>query len=465
MNRILVSNVDLRNCLRANLLIYSMVTTKEFCVARFSANRAEAVAAYRFLGNQKVSPNSLIEAITHKATSKMKPGEHYLAIEDTTQLNFNKHKKRLKKNTLGVIGDNKSLGFFLHPVLLVGILWGPIGYGAIEIMDRPVDRDPNKKANRKNLPIEEKESYRWIKASQDINNKNINNSTVTYVCDREASFHQMFDRIPGEYAHILIRLKGKRILKTGNTEQILLEAPLKGTKQIEIRGDIRKNTTSRQAKLEIRFVKVTLEPKGKEIQADGTKVTPNPVEVYLIEAKEVNSDVATPIHWVLVTTHPIETLEQAEECIGWYEERWYIETLFRLLKKEGFKFENSELTTGDALKKQIILGLEASLQIMMLYIGYKKKSQAPIENIFNHIEVKAIEILTRKYEGKTTKQKNPYPKGTVSWGAWTIARMGGWKGYETQRPPGVLTFFEGLKLFNNMLQGREALEELTTFKT
>jgi len=442
-----------------------MVTTREFCVARFSENRAEAVAAYRFLGNDKVSQDSLIDGITNETISKMNPDDHYLAIEDTTQLNFNKHKKRLKKDTLGVIGDNRSLGFFLHPVLLVDVNGGPIGYGAIEIMDRFPNIAPNKKENHKNLPIEQKETFRWVRGAEYLNNKNVHKSLVTYVCDREASFHQMFDRIPGEYAHILIRLKGKRILQSGNTEQLLLEAPLKGTKQIEIRGDIRKKTTSRQATLEIRFVKITLQPKGKEILADGTKVDFKPVEVTLIEAKEVNSGVSKPIHWVLVTTHPIETLEQAEECIGWYEERWYIETLFRLLKKEGFKFEDSELTSGNALKKQILLGLVASLQIMMLYIGYKKKSQAPIENIFNPVEVKAIEILTRKYEGKTAKQKNPYPKGTVSWGAWTIARMGGWKGYESQRPPGVLTFFEGLKRFNNMLQGREALNELPIFKT
>ena len=65
-----------------------------------------------------------------------------------------------------------------------------------------------------------------------------------------------------------------------------------------------------------------------------------------------------------------------------------------------------------------------------------------------------MEMLIKKYEGKTEKQKNPHKMKTLAWCSWLIARLGGWKGYEkSEGPPGPTTFREGLSQFKAMFEG------------
>ena len=58
-----------------------------------------------------------------------------------------------------------------------------------------------------------------------------------------------------------------------------------------------------------------------------------------------------------------------------------------------------------------------------------------------------------RYEGKTEKLKNRNNPATLKWASWIIARVGGWKGYASQRPPGPITFFKGLYNFNLLFEG------------
>ncbi|HEX2184661.1 MAG TPA: hypothetical protein VHN78_04045, partial [Chloroflexota bacterium] len=55
--------------------------------------------------------------------------------------------------------------------------------------------------------------------------------------------------------------------------------------------------------------------------------------------------------------------------------------------------------------------------------------------------------------GPTVKQRNPHAPGSLAWAAWIIARLGGWKGYARERPPGPITFLHGLHRFYAMAEG------------
>ena len=73
--------------------------------------------------------------------------------------------------------------------------------------------------------------------------------------------------------------------------------------------------------------------------------------------------------------------------------------------------------------------------------------------VFSPAEIIVLEELVRKCEGKTAKQKNPHPRHSLAWAAWCIARMGGWNGYASERPPGPLTFARGLRRFHAIVEG------------
>lgn len=136
-----------------------------------------------------------------------------------------------------------------------------------------------------------------------------------------------------------------------------------------------------------------------------------------------------------------------------YRTRWNIEQIFRLLKKQGFQIENSELTSGWAIRKLTILLLNNVLRIMQLLLSYGKEESQPIQEVFNDDEIKCLKQLSLQYEKSGTMVNNHYDIDKLSWASWIIARIGGWKGYKTQRPPGPITMKRGLEQFELIFQG------------
>lgn len=164
-----------------------------------------------------------------------------------------------------------------------------------------------------------------------------------------------------------------------------------------------------------------------------------------------------PIHWCLLTTHEIKTTEDALRIVRWYCLRWNIEQLFRTLKKQGLNIESSQVETGDGLIKLAILALHIAVKTMQLTLARSGKDQS-IMTVFNEEECKVLSVVLIKLEGKTEKQKNPYSIERLSWASWIIGRLGGWKGYQSESPPGPITMLRGLKRFQSLLEGYQLAE-------
>ena len=140
--------------------------------------------------------------------------------------------------------------------------------------------------------------------------------------------------------------------------------------------------------------------------------------------------------------------------VEWYQTRWFIEQVFRLLKNKGFQIEDSQLENGWALRKLTILLLQNVLRVMQMLIAYNSTTEEEdIGLVFSEQEVDCLKKLNNKYEGKTQKLKNPYKQTSMQWATWIIARLGGWSGYKSQRPPGPITLKNGLDKFNHVFMG------------
>ena len=216
----------------------------------------------------------------------------------------------------------------------------------------------------------------------------------------------------------------------------------------ELEADKRSSRKQREATLEVRVRRVKLKR-----PANCAKELSDFIELTALEVREVTKpETGQPILWRLLTTHQVDTLEQARQVIQWYAWRWHIEQLFRTLKKQGLDIENVSLDDMDAIRKLSILASELALKVMQLNRA-RDGSNLTVQTVFSETEQACLKDLLPQYEGKTTKQQNPHPPNSLAWASWIIARLGGWMGYAKQRPLGVITFYRGLSRFQTIFTG------------
>ena len=161
----------------------------------------------------------------------------------------------------------------------------------------------------------------------------------------------------------------------------------------------------------------------------------------------------SPIHWILLTSHKVETIDEALLIIQWYKWRWLIEQTFRTIKSQGLAIESSEVESYEALTNLATLTLLAAVLVMQLVQARDGQTQQNIEDAFTPVEIQCLHQVSTQLEGSTLKQKNPHSKNTLAFAAWVVARLGGWSGYINNRPPGPITMMNGLIRFYDIFQG------------
>jgi hypothetical protein len=412
---------------------------------------AEQKAAYRFLANEKVEEQILIDTIKERS-SYLCIDKDVLVIQDSTEINLADHHNRLQRGTgIGLTGNNVDLGFFLHGSLVLDANQETIlGFSDIQLWHRPEDKDDKEQRAYKSLPIEEKESNKWIKACQQSKEHLSAAQSITFIEDREGDIYEQFALIPDGRSYLIIRSKDNRKLSTGEKLfDYLAKQPVAGSYPIELVKDIRKGIESRTANVEVRFCKVRISKPKRLRRVDIAKE----IELHVVEVKEINPQDGSPILWRILTTHIINSYEEAKAIIDKYRLRWYIEQLFRLLKKKGFALESSELESGWSIRKLTILVLNAALRVMQMLLAYDNEQSQSVEEVFDEGEIKCLQTINNKLEGNTEKARNKNNPKRLSWACWIIARLGGWKNYDSKRPPGPIILKKGLDKFMAIYQG------------
>ena len=421
---------------------------------------AEAIGARRFFCNPKVTKEEILQTVAANVDEAAR-GRHVLILQDTTEINY--EAKAERKRNLGKVGNGEDIGLFAHPALIVDAADGMV----LGLAGATIWRRTKVKAEKyQHQPIEEKESFRWLDTAMTARDRLAGAAMATVIGDREADIYELFARVPDARTHVLIRAEHNRALAGarkrkgkkddgGEAEQVLrlfdaLSArPEAGQIRFELEG--RPGRTKRTVTLAVRYTTVAL----RQPATGADPRDPKSVTLQAIEAREIDAPPGEePIVWRLLTTHPIAWLEDAVRLIGLYRLRWLIEQLFRTLESKGFDIEDSLLTEGQALENLAATTLVAATQVMQLVQGRGEKGEARKASlVFTAAEAVVIKAVVKKFEGQTLKQKNLYRPGTLAWAAWAIARLGGWKGYATERPPGPITFANGLKRFHAMCEG------------
>jgi DDE family transposase len=422
-----------------------MCSRMHVSLRQIARNRAENVGITRFFCNPSVTPKEMLETAAAR-TDAAAAGRHVLLIQDTSEINY--QAKSGRKRELGKVGNGEDLGLFVHPALAVDADDGTVlGLAGATIWRRV----KAKAENYQELPIEEKESHRWLSTPSAARALLSSAALVTIIADREADIYELFARLPDARTHLLIRAEHDRALgeRGGRLFAAIAERPEAGRLEFELEG--RPGRSARKVTLAVRFRPVTLrQPRRGADPRDPRRVTLNMVEVKEIDAPAGED----PIHWRLLTTHAVASVADAARMVELYRLRWNIEQLFRTLKSQGLQIEESFAEDGDALERLAAVALIAACMVMQLVRGRGPEGEAQSASLlFTPSEIKVLKVIVADRQGKTAKQKNPYRPGSLAWAAWAIARLGGWTGYASERPPGPITFTRGLRQFHAMAQG------------
>lgn len=325
----------------------------------------------------------------------------------------------------------------------------PLGIASVHLWNRTGES----LIDRKKRFITQRESNKWytpVKHSRETVLQAA--AQVTYVMDREADIYEVLEAIPNSRTNVVIRASHDRFVNWNDHKMslrtFLATQPVKGKLHITLQSHIRQG---KRIEASVKFGQIEI-PKARNGRY--LPQTREVITMHFVEVKEINGNRNSErIHWRLYTSIPVHTLEKAKQIVDIYKSRWHIEELFRIMKTEAFDIESSELEKPENLFKLSVLVMEASLIIAQLKSVRDIESEIKVEAIFTPPEIECLQALDISLKGSTEKQSNPFNQKSLSWASWIIARIGGWKGYQSQRPPGSITYKRGLERFYDCYEG------------
>ena len=424
----------------------------ELIPAVCGGGEAEIKGAYRFFKNKNVSMQTLIRPHIESTIDRAREHEIVLAVQDTTSLNYTAHPPK----GAGPICSNKvSVGFELHDTMAFTPEGVPLGLLNVQIWAR--DKGETGKAKKSSqLPIEEKESRKWLesyKAVAEIQ-ESCPGTMFISIGDREADMYDLFyeamQTIDGpEFLVRSSRGRNRKVAKGDKTEELwdkMSAAPVAGTMDVFLPR--RGTRPARTAKLQVSFSKEKLQPPGQSVQADGFPE----IEVFVVYAREFGygKEVSEPLEWLLLTSVPTESFEQACERLCWYGRRWGIEVYHRILKS-GCRIEDRRLADADSLQSCLAIDLVVGWRVYWFTVVGRDKPDEPCDQALNEDEWRVLAIWATKKKPETV----PTLRQAIHW----IGRMGGWRKRNKQDNPGTTCMWRGLARLPGMAAGfRMALD-------
>jgi hypothetical protein len=402
---------------------------------------AATKAAYRFFGNtQKVTPAGISTPHQQRTVERMRQHPLVLAVQDTTFFNYSHHPQ---SEGLGEIGNKKQQqrGFGLHSTLVVTPTGVPLGSLTQQFFSRPIGEPAHTPAELQRLPIEQKESYRWLEAFEQTLALAPAGVEVVTVCDREADIYEMFALAEEKQARLVIRASADRALVEKDTRKLwakVEQQPLAGQVTLQITGNHQR--PARQATVSVRFCQVKLRPPWRPNQK---KLPPVTLNAILVREEEPPPEVDEPIEWLLLTNTAVENFEDTLRVIGWYGCRWQIELYHKILKS-GCTVEDCRLETAERLQNYLALMSVVAWRLHWLTYINRTDPDLPCTVILTATEWQALYMRT--HHTTSLPPTPPTVRQAVRW----IAQLGGFLGRKRDGEPGITVMWRGWQRLQDM---------------
>jgi hypothetical protein len=399
---------------------------------------ADSKAAYRFMDNPDVSPDGILAPHNQRTVERMEGHKVVLAVQDTTFFNFTHHPETQGLGEIGAKGQNQR-GFGLHSTLAVTPDGQPLGLLTQAFLERPIGKPAHTPQEMQKLPIEAKESYRWLEAFETTIQLAPEGVQVVTVCDREADIYEMFALAEERQAPLLVRADDNRCLQADEAKHLwpkVERQPLQGEIGVQITGNAKRK--ERQATVSIRFCTVKLRPPWRPEQKKLPVVT---LQAILVREEHPPENLAQlgdhePIEWMLLTNTPVNSFDDAVQVVAWYCCRWQIEVFHKIIKS-GCRVEDCLLQTAQRLQNYITLMCIVAWRLHWLTYINRTEPDLPCTHLLTTVEWQALYMRIHK----TTKFPKTLP--TVRQAVRWIAQLGGFLGRKSDGEPGITAIWRG----------------------
>jgi len=366
-----------------------------------------------------------------------------LAVQDTTTLNYTAHPPQ----GVGPINNsqNSAVGLVLHDTMAFTPEGTPLGLLNVQCWARDAAQ-AGKKYRRHQLPIEEKESRKWLVSYRAVSEaqKLCPGTMLISVGDREADLYELFQEAAQDPQgpRLLVRAERTRNRKVeqGDEKEELWQRmkaeTVAGTLQVAVPR--RGSRPSRTAQIEVRFAQVVLTPPAK--------IKLPPLSVWAVYAREVghSAEVKEPIDWMLLTTVKTGSFPDACQRLSWYSRRWGIEVYHRTIKS-GCRIEDRRLEGTESLEACLAIDLVVAWRVYWLTRVGREKPDTPCDQILKEEEWRVLSAWATGTMAETV----PRVQEATRW----IGKMGGWLARGKHDHPGTTCIWRGLVRLPTLVQG------------
>jgi hypothetical protein len=411
-------------------------------IPQASGTPAKTKAAYRFLDDPYHTMDKLLAPHYEATLNRVAKEKVVLAAQDTTYLNYTAHPDTDGLGPIGNRNDGGAIGLVLHDTMTFNLDGTPLGLMNVQCWAREFVEAGSEKRRPKELPIEEKESNKWLVSYRAVAaaQKRCPQTMLVSVGDREADIYELFHEALSDPQgpKLLIRADRVRLLNEGRGQlwDYVTALPVCGKQHVQVPRQGKR--PKREAELEIRFAKVTLKP--PELKPELGELT-----LWAIAALEVNyaAEVEEPIEWLLLTTLVVENFEQAAEKLNWYAKRWGIEVYHRTLKS-GCKIEERQLGRAERIEACLAIDLVVAWRIFHLTKLGREVPNVPCTVFFEEAEWKALVAY------KTRSPIPPETPPTLREAVRMVASLGGFLGRKCDGEPGTKSLWLGLQRLDDL---------------
>jgi hypothetical protein len=305
-------------------------------------------------------------------------------------------------------------------------------------------------------PAEEKESFAWIRTLDGCHEQMRQHAPhviAWYQADQGADFWRVFAWAREHDVLLTARIGHQRVVVNGKRRNYL--HPWIETQPVAYRYDIeipeRKERPGRTATLSVRFGTTTI-----RYAADAKrKVDLNMSAVSITEPRPPKD--VKPIEWLLLTTYPVRTAQDAERVIRNYTLRWRCEEFHRTLKTGACDIEASELESFENFSRLLIIASSVAARIERIKFLSRTQPDAPATTAYSREE---IEVLIRLRHQHMKRKKPPYSPSDIPPLAevtrW-VAELGGFRPSPKRGPPGTIVLCRGLVVLETAVLGARAV--------